>query len=114
VDAGRVSARQPTRFFASPKKRGKKGDPYDGGPLRGLHASSAPETGSVRNSLALSQRPLLNPFQALTTRRHLTGIHCNGNFTSNGNFNFTSNGMRLVARPFDTLVARALRANGVS
>ncbi|WP_283443731.1 hypothetical protein [Noviherbaspirillum suwonense] len=45
------SARQPTRFFASPKKWGKKGDPYDGGPLRGLHAPPAPETGSVRNSL---------------------------------------------------------------
>src|SRR5436190_2338015 len=45
------SSRRPTRFFASPKKWGKKGDPYDGGPLRGLPASPAPETGSVRNSL---------------------------------------------------------------
>jgi hypothetical protein len=94
VGTSRGSARQPTRFFASPKKWGKKGDPYDGGPLRGLHASSAPETGSVRNSLALRQRTLLYPFQALTTRRHLTGIHCNGNgnFISNGNGNGDGNG----------------------
>jgi hypothetical protein len=49
-----------------------------------------PETGSVRNSLALKQRTLLYPFQALTTRRHLTGIHCNGN--RNGHFNCNDNG----------------------
>ena len=45
------SSRRPTRFFASPKKWGKKGDPYDGGPLRGLHTPPAPKSGSVRNSL---------------------------------------------------------------
>ena len=39
------------------------------------------------NSLALRQRMLLYPFQALATRRHLTGFHCNGNGNCNGNCN---------------------------
>jgi hypothetical protein len=43
------------------QKVGKKGDPYDGGPLRGLHTSLAPKSGSVRNSLALKKRTLLYP-----------------------------------------------------
>jgi hypothetical protein len=33
------------------QKVGQKGDPYDGAPLRGVHAPPVPETGSVRNSL---------------------------------------------------------------
>jgi len=53
-------------LFCFAKKVGKKGDPYEGGPLRGLHAPPAPET----------------------------GIHCNGNGNGNrsGNGQFKSNG----------------------
>ena len=105
-------------LFCFAKKVGKKGDPYDGGPLRGLHTPLVPKSGSVRNSLALRQRTLLYPISAPATCRHLTGIHCNGNGNSNFNFNFNftsnGNGMRLLQGPFDTLAARALRANGLS
>jgi hypothetical protein len=38
------------------KKEARKGDPDDGGPLRGLHAPPAPETGSVGNSLRSDSR----------------------------------------------------------
>jgi hypothetical protein len=50
------SARQPTRFFAPPKKWDKKGGPYDGAPLRGVHAPPGTETGSVGNSLRSDSR----------------------------------------------------------
>ena len=49
------SARRPTRFLLR-QKVGQKGGPYDGGPLRGLHAPPGTETGSVGNSLRSDSR----------------------------------------------------------
>ena len=48
--AGSRPGSRPTSL-ASPREVGKRRRPYDGGPLRGLHAPPVPETGSVRNSL---------------------------------------------------------------
>ena len=49
------SARRPTRFLLR-QKVGQKGGPYDGAPLRGVHASAGTETGSVGNSLRSDSR----------------------------------------------------------
>jgi hypothetical protein len=71
---GRVSARQPTRFFASPKKWGKKGDPGDAA-LRfapGAHAAGT-EIGKRPKLAALRQRTLLYPISAPATWRHQRG-----------------------------------------
>ena len=49
------SARRPTRFLLR-QKVGQKGGPYDGAPLRGVHAPQGTETGSVGNSLRSDSR----------------------------------------------------------
>ncbi len=49
------SARRPTRFLLR-QKVGQKGGPYDGAPLRGVHAPPGTETGSVGNSLRSDSR----------------------------------------------------------
>ena len=57
------SARRPTRFLLR-QKVGQKGGPYDGAPLRGVHAPPGTETGSVGNSLRSDSRRFFIRFSA--------------------------------------------------
>src|SRR3954469_3860740 len=92
VGTSRGSARQPTYFSCVAKRsRQEKATLRWRSATRTAHAAST-EIGKRPKLAALRQRPLLYPISALATCRHLTGIHCNGNFTSNGNGNGNGNG----------------------
>ena len=92
---------------------------------RGLHTPLAPKSGSVRNSLRSDSGRFFIRFRhqrrvAIDGDPHSNcncngngNGNCNGNGNGNCNGNGTCNGMQRAQGPFDTLAARALRANGV-
>ena len=90
-DQAGSSPRRATLFFASPKKRGKKGDPMIAPRCAGCPCQRYPERGAAELAPLRSTQTDAAPFPAPGTAdtARSTGFHCNGhfkgNFKSNGN-----------------------------